>query len=264
MPELYKIKINQMKKNFLILIFIILYIFGHSVFSNPVNTESSPIRMNADKLIYDDKTMLARLEGNVKITYEDAVMTSKNALFKGKERTGYFTGNVKIVKEGSILTGDKMSVFYNEKRALLSGNVRAVTNKIAEKDSKGEPTILECKNAEFFWNENEIFAKENLKVTKGNKRAFADLGHYSQKTQTVVLTGNVRFEQGKNNWMTAPEAIFDMKEEIFLAKGGVTAEIEINKEKKQTQPINNDRILMPKISPIQEDIMIRSEHEEES
>lgn len=251
-----------MKKQIIIIFIFLIYAFMQMLscaFASPSLSESSPIRMNADRLIYDDKMMTARLTGNVKITYEDATMTSKNAFFKGKERIAYFTGGVKIIRNGSVLTGDKMDVFYNEKRALVYGNVRAVTNELEEKNKNNEPTILECKTAEFFWEENEIFAKENLKVTKGDKRAFSDTGHYSQKTQTVTLNDNVRFEQGKNNWMTAPIAIFDMKNETFLAKGGVKAELEIQKEKPKKEPLKNDRLLKPEIVPIQEDVMIKSD-----
>ena len=248
---------------FILCTLISLQIFSYA-FAAPTAQETSPIRMNADRLIYDDKLMTARLTGNVKIKYEDVTMTSKNALFKGKERIAYFTGGVKIIRDGSVLTGEKMDVFYNEKRALVYGNVRAVTNEMDKKSKSSEPTILECKTAEFFWEENEIFAKENLKVTKGDKRAFADIGHYSQKTQIITLTDNVRFEQGKNNWMTAPIAIFDMNAETFLAKDGVTAELEIEKEKTNKTPLKNDRLLTPKIEPIQEDIMIKSDKENEN
>ncbi len=224
--------------------------------------ESSQIKISADRLIYDDKTMQARLINNVKIVNEDVTVTAKNALFNGKTKTAYLTGGVKIVKEGSTLTGDKMDVFYNEKKAFVYENVRAITYQGSDKKSKDEPTILTCKKADFFWENNDVFARQNVKITKGDKRAFADEGHYSQELQTINLTGNVRFEQGPKNWMSAPQAIFDLKAETFLAKGGVEAEIEVEKEKKQKEPIKNERIISPQVLPEQEDIMIQSDQEE--
>ena len=197
------------------------------------------VKMNADRLLYDDKTKISQLRGNVKIVYGDLIVKSKYAKFYGDKKEAYFTGDVKLYKPGNTVTGDKMDIFYNEGRGVIYENVRAVSYQNKDKKEPGKkknsadddaPLILTCKYAEYFWNDDEVYVDGNVKMWKNDKRAYADHGHYSQKIETVTLSDNVRFEQGAENWMTCPEAIFDLKSETFVANGGVTAEVEVEQQ----------------------------------
>lgn len=239
------------------------------------------VKMKADRLLYDDKTKVSRLTGNVKIVYGDAEITSKYAIFHGETKEAFFSGGVVMRRPKTVLSGEKMDVFYNESRAVVKENVRAVSYQKQEKEpGKKEsspddeaPLILTCRQAEYIWGTEDAYADGNVKVWKNDKRAYADHSHYSQKAGTVVLTENVRFEQGAGNWMTCPEAVFDIKEETFSARGGVNAEIEIpendkkdadskdskagkkdkssEKEPKKTLP--EDRIILDPIMPAEDD-----------
>lgn len=197
------------------------------------------VKMNADRLLYDDKTKISQLRGNVKIVYGDLTVKSKYAKFYGDKKEAYFTGDVKLYKPGNTVTGDKMDIFYNEGRGVIYENVRAVSYQNKDKKEPGKkknsadddaPLILTCKYAEYFWNDDEVYVDGNVKMWKNDKRAYADHGHYSQKIETVTLSDNVRFEQGADNWMTCPEAIFDLKSETFVANGGVTAEVDVEQQ----------------------------------
>ena len=197
------------------------------------------VKMNADRLLYDDKTKISQLRGNVKIVYGDLIVKSKYDKFYGDKKEAYFTGDVKLYKPGNTVTGDKMDIFYNEGRGVIYENVRAVSYQNKDKKEPGKkknsadddaPLILTCKYAEYFWNDDEVYVDGNVKMWKNDKRAYADHGHYSQKIETVTLSDNVRFEQGAENWMTCPEAIFDLKSETFVANGGVTAEVEVEQQ----------------------------------
>ncbi len=197
------------------------------------------VKMNADRLLYDDKTKISQLRGNVKIVYGDLIVKSKYAKFYGDKKEAYFTGDVKLYKPGNTVTGDKMDIYYNEGKGVIYENVRAVSYQNKDKKEPGKkknsadddaPLILTCKYAEYFWNDDEVYVDGNVKMWKNDKRAYADHGHYSQKIETVTLSDNVRFEQGAENWMTCPEAIFDLKSETFVANGGVTAEVEVEQQ----------------------------------
>lgn len=263
--------------------------------------------MSADRLLYDDKTKISRLRGNVKITYGTAVVTSKYAVFHSDKKEAFFTGGVILRRPQTVIKGSKMDVFYNEKRAVVSENVRAVSYQKQEK-SPGKktsspedesPIIMTCKTAEYLWGTEDAYVDGNVKIWKNDKRAYADHGHYSQPMGTVVLTDNVRFEQGPDNWMSCPEAVFDINAETFAAKGGVKAEVDVpenedkgkddgkdknkdknkdkkkdgkkdakkgdngsskdGKDKKTTLP--EDRVMLPPIMPEEDDEVIFMEDE---
>ena len=210
------------------------------------------VKMNADRLLYDDKTKISQLRGNVKIVYGDLTVKSDYAKFYGDKKEGYFTGHVRLYKPGNTVTGDKMDIFYNEGKGVIYENVRAVSYQNKDKKEPGKkknspdddaPLILTCKYAEYFWNDDEVYVDGNVKMWKNDRRAYADHGHYSQKIETVTLSDNVRFEQGSENWMTCPEAIFDLKSETFVANGGVTAEVEVEQqqEKKKDDSSKDDK-----------------------
>ena len=208
------------------------------------------VKMNADRLLYDDKTKISQLRGNVKIVYGDLIVKSNYAKFYGDKKEGYFTGNVRLYKPGNTVTGEKMDIFYNEGRGVIYENVRAVSYQNKDKKEPGKkknspdddaPLILTCNYAEYFWNDDEVYVDQNVKMWKNDRRAYADHGHYSQKIQTVTLSDNVRFEQGSENWMTCPEAIFDLKSETFTANGGVTAEVEVAEQKEKKKDSKDDK-----------------------
>jgi len=208
------------------------------------------VKMTADRLLYDDKTKISQLRGNVKIIYGDLTVKSDYAKFYGDKKEGYFTGHVKLYKPGNTVTGDKMDIFYNEGKGVIYENVRAVSYQNKDKKEPGKkkntaddeaPLILTCKYAEYFWNDDEVYVDGDVKMWKNDRRAYADHGHYSQKVETVTLSDNVRFEQGTENWMTCPEAIFDLKSETFVANGGVTAEVEVEQQNEKKKDSKDDK-----------------------
>ncbi len=231
--------------------------------------KNSPIKVNADRLIYDEKTKKAHLSENVKITYEGSTVTSKEALLDTSARPAVMTGSVKLWQEGNVVTGERMEVFYNERKAIIYNNVRALTYNAKEKDAKNasSPLIITCNKAEVFWITGEIYAYQNVKAIKGSKRAYGDQGYYSKQTQLLTLTGNAKFEEGNNNWMTAPQAVYDLNTDTFTASGGVEAEIETESEKNRVKsagtPVKptDDKIITPRITPLNDEILIPSDEE---
>lgn len=236
------------------------------------------IHMTADKLTYDHKKQYARLINNVRITYQDTVMTSQKADFDGIKKIGHFTGGIKMWQPGNVLTGDKMDAYYAEKKAVITGHVRAVMeNKKDEKkgesaskekpdEQKGQgkagksedegPTIMTCEQIEFFWETQDGIARNNVKIWRKEKTAYSDVATYSHSAELITLTGNVRFERSNKDWMICPEAYLDMKTETFVARGGVEANMDMQKkEKKEEKPKpEEDRILSPILPLLKEEV----------
>lgn len=231
----------------------------------PVQSQTAPaagpVVMTADKLVYDNNTQISVLTGNVKFTYEDMVMTSESATFNGKTKTGYFNKKVKIWKPGSTLTGDEMTIFYQEKRGVINGNVRGVSSDLLqdESDTSQSPVIVTGGEAEYFWGRELVFVRQNVIIRKSDRIAYSDRAVYEQSSELATLTGNVRFEQGRQ-WMIANEAVFDLKAETFLAKGGVKAEV-YSQQETQREPLSDDRILTTPIEPQTDTVMADGQDE---
>lgn len=231
------------------------------------------IHMTADKLSYDEKKKFARLIKNVRITYRDVVMTSDRADFDGEKKIGHFTGGVKLWQPGTVITADRLDAFYSDKRAILTGHVRAIMESKPKKSGKEEapppppkenkdgqddetPTIMTCEYIEFFWETRDGYAKNNVKIWKKEKTAYADTVHYSQNAGLVTMSGNVRFERSKKDWVICPEAYFDLKTETFVARGGVEGNVEMQQEKKKKEekPIEEDRLIAPPLTPLYDEV----------
>ena len=225
------------------------------------------IHMTADKLTYDDKKKFVKLINNVKITYQEVVLTSQKGDFDGEKKIGYFTGGVKMWKPGSVLTGDRMDVYYQEKRVVVRGHTRAVMEsenkekKDASSPAKSDegPTIMTCEEIEFFWETSDGIARNNVKIWRKEKTAYADTATYTHNAELVTLSGNVRFERSSKDWMTCPEAYYDLKTETFVALGGVESNVELQKEeKKEEKPMpEEDRILSPSLNLLDEEVFYR-------
>jgi lipopolysaccharide export system protein LptA len=230
------------------------------------------IHMTAEKLTYDDKKKFVRLINNVRVTYGDTIMTSQKAEFDGVTKIGHFMGGVKLWQPGNVLTGDRMDAYYAEKRGVLTGHVRAILEEggtkpgkkeapspgKAKKDDQG-PVLMTCQEIEFFWEAREGVAKQNVKMWRKEKTAYADTVHYSQNSDLVTMEGNVRFERSKNDWLVCPEAYFDLKTETFVARGGVEGNVEMQKEKpkKELETPDDDRIITPPLDVLEEDVFIK-------
>ena len=214
--------------------------------------------MTAEKLTYDHKSKLVRLMDNVKITYGETVMTSQRAEFNGETKIGHFTGGVKLWQPGSVLTGDRMDAWYGDRRGVLKGHVRAIMEeKKPGKENEG-PVIMTCEEIEFFWETNDAIAKNNVKIWRKDKTAYADTIHYSQSAGLVTMSGNVRFERDEKDWLTSPEAYLDLKTNTFVARGGVEGNVVMEEEKKKKSEVHPeaDRILVPGIPPLVDDDFI--------
>ena len=207
-----------MKQIVVALIFLSLF---HTAVAEPQQPQK--VKLKADKMDFDQEKQLVRLIGNVRITSEGVVMTSPYAEYHLDEEMGDFVGGVKIVGKGTTATGKRMKVFYGEERAELMGNVRVVSDRGPGGEKSPTPTVLLSDELEYFWEKKEGIAVGSVKVRKADQRAFSDRAHYFQKRDLVIMEGNVRFEKGGEDWMTASRATMNLKDETVVAEGGVVA-----------------------------------------
>jgi len=189
------------------------------------------LKISADKLDYDENRLKIRLLGHVKIVSQDMTMTAPFAEYFTDRQVGHFEGGVKITGPGTSAVGREMKVFYGETRAVLLGSVRLVSDKVAGGEGATTPTTMACDRLDYNWITGVGKAQGGVKVRQGNRRAFADTAEYHRLEQYVVLDGNVRFERGQEDWLSARRARMDLVAETVTAEGGVVARTRLQEDK---------------------------------
>ncbi|MCE1245423.1 MAG: LPS export ABC transporter periplasmic protein LptC [Firmicutes bacterium] len=225
--------------------------------SAPVFAQDSEVRLNADRLVYDQAKKVITLEGNVRFNYKNTILSGDRANFNTTTKKGKVEGNVRIYQPGTTLVGEVMTVDYAGTTAKLTGSVQIVTirDMSAAQGSDKEKlesglTTMNCDNLTYNWITREGEANGKVKVEQKNRRAYSDKARYSQPSDLITLEGNVRFEQGSNDWVTCEKAYIDMKKETFMATGGVTGNFLVQGQEKKEEKKNipekpGDKVLIP-------------------
>ncbi len=192
------------------------------------------LKFSADQLDYDETKKMVRLIGKVVIESEDIVMTAPYAEYHTDTQIADFEGGVKIVGRGTTAVGNTMRVWYVTQRSVLKGNVRVVSESVPGSE-KTTPTVLLTDELEYFWEKGEGYAQGRVKVRQGNRRAFSNEAVYYQPKEIVVMTGNVRFEQGNEDWLTASNATMNLADETVVAQGRVVARTRLEETPSQEE-----------------------------
>ncbi len=185
------------------------------------------VTLNSDRGDYNEKEKLVRLIGNVKFTCQDAVMTSSFATYHTDTQIAEFQGNIKLVQPGTSVTGQSLRVYYGNQRAIFKGGVKVVSTKFKLQDSKdiskssAEPAYLEADEFEYNWAQGIGYAKGNIRFHQGTRKVFADKAKYDRGASNVEMSGNVRLENGDNDWLSSQRVTVDLTTNKVQASGQV-------------------------------------------
>ncbi|MFP4497763.1 MAG: LptA/OstA family protein [Vulcanimicrobiota bacterium] len=208
-----------MKKYLPIILILLLLNLNPSIYAQNRNK----VKLRADKLIYSQDRNRVTLTGGVRFDYEETALTGSSAYYNLKTQAGQLEGNVHFFQPGMEVFADKMLVYYKANTVKLTGNVKILSSEapFTTSGASGDITEMYASTLEYNWENRQGEATGNIKVVQGNQRAFADKAIYNGYTQVIELTGNVKMEQGSNNWLYSEKALVDMRQEIFMATGGV-------------------------------------------
>jgi len=237
-------------KRFLLLLIALLITAGAT------EAAKKEIRMTADRLSYDQSGRTVRLSGTVRFICEDITLSGENAIFNTRTKKGRIGGGVRITQPGTVITGESMTVDYNATVAEMSGGVIITTTKDLVRKIRAQgsttPTTLMCKSLRYNWMTQEGAAAGPVTVIQMDKRAYADNAAYNGMAGIVTLTGNVRFEEGCNNWVDCKKAVLDLRNETFTALGSVTGNFlmdvsEKDTDKKSAAGKQPDKLIIPEL-----------------
>ncbi len=180
--------------------------------------------VTADTIDFDETRGEVRLLGNVRLVYGDMTITSAFAQYSTQAKEANLQGQVKVVDGDYVLTGNQMTAWFGNSLAQMRGQARMVfTRPLAGADK----TILEADAISYNWQNKVAQVQGKVCVVQNGRRAYADSAEYDETAKTIALKGNVRFEQGKDEWLMCQRVVIDLAKRKVAAEGQVTARLVI-------------------------------------
>ena len=194
-----------------------------------VMADRQAVKLNSDRGDYNEQEKLVRLIGNVKFTYGDVVMTSSFAQYHTDTQIADFQGNVKLEQPGTVVTGKSLRVYYGQKKAIFKDGAQIVSHKFAgagasglnSEHPDGIPAYLEAQSFEYDWDKGQGRASGKIRFRQGERRIYADAANYDSIANKVELSGNVRFENNAEDWLSSERVCVDLTTNAVEATGQV-------------------------------------------
>lgn len=192
-------------------------------------TAKQEVNLKSDRGDYNDKEKLVRLIGNVVFTCGQTSMRSSFAQYHTDTQIADFQGSIKLEQPGTSVTGKSMRVYYASQKAILKGGVSVVSDRLRTAESGSVnggasdrmPAYLDADEFVYNWGDGTGTAKGRIKFRQGERRIYADKADYDSKSDTVELSGGVRFEQSKGDWLAGQRVKVNLASNTVQASGQV-------------------------------------------
>jgi lipopolysaccharide export system protein LptA len=214
---------------------------------------SGHIKIVKGDLITRSEMLIMDLDNNI-ATFETRTLFTKGAsALKADHAVAYFdedridlSGSVEVKQKNKSAFAPAGTYDDNDKNIILTGKVKAVIAKLKDsmkKDASNKyrsdeanstlttRTSLECDKLVLSADNSDAKAYGNVHVVQASQEALSDAADYSDKDDTIIMTGNVKMKKN-GTWITADKAIVYVDKKIFEAIGGVETTINIKKGKR--------------------------------
>ncbi|GAB4463201.1 MAG: hypothetical protein OHK0029_31430 [Armatimonadaceae bacterium] len=209
-----------------------------SAAASRANTRKVSVR--GDK--YREKGGIYNLNGNVKITSEDSILTTDAAAYNKQTKIATSPGPLKIEDSLNTITGKRGTAYYTSRDAKIRENVVIVAKPRPEDRNAppgsarrefDAPATITCDSVDYNWGTRVAVLTGNLKIVQKERTVTAKKAIYDAKTEIVKLEGDVVYVNSKNgDRFEGEKATIGVKqgEEFFEAdnvKGSFTLEDEV-------------------------------------
>ena len=240
---------EQRKWGFMALCFSLLWC-GLTLPALSANAGAVQAEVHADTVDYDENLGVVRLLGNVCLTYGELTVHAAVAQYDTKSQEANFRGQIKAVYQDNVLTGEQMNAKLRQSLIVTSGKARLQAQRALGKNMP--VTVLQADAIEYNWAEHTAQARGQIYVEQAQRKAYADHAVYDEQTQIITLSGSVRFEQGKDEWIMSERVKFDLAAHKLSAEGRVSGRFVIGagslgKEATQTKQAGQ----LPEAEPIE-------------
>jgi lipopolysaccharide assembly outer membrane protein LptD (OstA) len=234
------------KRNFLFFI-IVLFLFLSPPSWSVQKSEKEPARsersepielLNADfsELRMEKDNIMLNLIGNVKFRHGEVNLESERAVWYRTAGQIVFIDSVKIEDPDQVLWADRVTYYKNSQKMVADGDVRLLSKKedaiisgghgeydrntkfvffsrspvLVFKPNKGDSTLtITSQSMEYYIDQKEGVAKNDVLITKGNMRAECDSATLLNKENKIILEGKPEAEKERDR-------LFGEKMEIYL------------------------------------------------
>jgi lipopolysaccharide export system protein LptA len=212
-----------MRRVFILALYILLIIPVVSYAQKQVSTQSG--KLYGDRLTYDMKTKLLKVEGNVRVELKDGPKIWGNSLdFNQDKQTMVIPGAVRVEMEKVKITGVDMQAELNNNRIILNKNVKILTL-----DDKGKVTAtINCSKLDYNTNTKEAKV-EQVNLEQEATKATADSGTFLLDKNQFKLIGNVVILR-EDLTLKSTEAILNTDTQVLEATGAVDVEFQVKQQ----------------------------------
>ena len=182
-------------------------------------------KLYGDKFIYDMKTKLLKVEGNVRVELKDGPKISGNKLeFNQDKQLMVMPGVINLEMEGVKITGTDMDADLNNNRILLKKDVKILT---LDEQGKTSATI-NCNKLDYSTSTKEAKV-EQVSLVQDGTNATANSGIFLLDKDEFRLTGNVVILR-EDLTLKSNEAVLNTKSQVLEATGSVEAEFQVKQQ----------------------------------
>lgn len=203
---------------------------------------SDEILMQCDSFQLDDKNHILTTKNSI-TTYGEIKIYAPFGKYDLKSQYGLLTGRIKIIYPDTIMTSDRLEIFYLEKKCILSGQVEVLSRRQLGK-LEDKKIMMTCQRLEYFLEQKKGKAQGNVKIFQKKGIVFCDYADYDAGGKLAHLTGNVRFEYYKGDWLICQEAWVNLEKDTFSASGDVEGRFLVESKKTKAKQ-EEEKVLTP-------------------
>jgi len=182
-------------------------------------------KLYGDKFVYDMKTKLLKVEGNVRVELKDGPKIFGSKLeFNQDKQLMVMPGVINLEMEGVKITGTDMDADLNNNRILLKKDVKILTL-----DEQGNTSAtINCNKLDYSTSTKEAKV-EQVSLVQDGTNATANSGIFLLDKDEFRLTGNVVILR-EDLTLKSNEAVLNTKSQVLEATGSVEAEFQVKQQ----------------------------------
>ncbi|MCX7795209.1 MAG: LPS export ABC transporter periplasmic protein LptC [bacterium] len=209
-------------RKLLILVLCLLMFTPTIIYAQRQQTTTQSGKLYGDKFVYDMKTKLLKVEGNVRVELKDGPKIWGSRLdFDQDKQTMVVPGAVRVEMERLRITGTDMEAALKNNRIVIKKDV-----KILSLDEKGNVSAtVNCSRLDYNTNTKEAKV-EQVTVEQEGTKATANSGIFLIDKDEFRLSGSVVITR-EDITLKSNEAILNTKNQVLEAIGSVEAEFQV-------------------------------------
>lgn len=221
-----------MDKKIWLLVMVVVLLFSTIVFGAEEEEERITIYSNFMRYHREAGFYLAREE--VRIYYQDYILTGDEAEIHENDEVLYLTGNVVVYQEDDVLKGDYFVFHYDRDHMIMDSPFDLFQKRRTKREDgtiEEDPLHMVGKYLELFGEEDRIYAREDVHLIFRDYQIWSRELEYYEDRDELYLVGDVFIEEN-GEIIRSQEARMWLEEDIFEAWGDVEADVQIKKTRR--------------------------------